>query len=230
MDYKFTLEQSDFAAIPSQSERLDERHTTDLPMEIVCCGLDIQVFGGVYKTSVDTELMADTVKIEPHQTFLEIGCGTGAVCISLSQKAQSGIGVDINKLAVENSKFNAVRNEVNNVEFFELNLFENVEGKFDVIICNPPYNNNIAKDNIDKMFWDENDDMKQRFFKEVGEYLKESGRIYFGWANFADIDLYLPFCLAEENGFEVVNVQSRPSRSKNCLFYVFEFKRNNKFI
>ncbi len=223
---KFLLQQSDFAAIPSQTERLDERHQTSEPMEIVCCGLPIQVLSGVYKTSADTELMADTVKIELHQTFLEIGCGTGIVCISLAKKAKSGVGVDINKLAVENSKLNFARHSsINNVEFLESNLFENVQGQFDVIICNPPYNNNNAKDNIDKMFWDAKDDMKQRFFKEVGNYLKENGRIYFGWANFADLDLYLPFRLAEENGFEVVDVQSRPSKSKNCLFYVFEFRR-----
>ena len=223
---KFLLQQSDFAAIPSQAERLDERHTTDLSMEIICCGLDIEVLGGVYKTSADTELMADTVDIGRDETFLEIGCGTGVVCLVLSLQAKSGIGVDINKLAIENSKLNAVRNSViNNVEFLESNLFENVQGQFDVIICNPPYNNNTAKDNIDKMFWDTDDDMKRRFFQEVGKYLKENGRIYFGWANFADLDLYLPFRLAEEYGFEVVNVSSRPSKSKSCLFYVFEFKR-----
>lgn len=223
---KFLLQQSDFAAIPSQAERLDERHTTDLSMEIICCGLDIEVLGGVYKTSADTELMADTVDIGRDETFLEIGCGTGVVCLVLSLQAKSGIGVDINKLAIENSKLNAVRNSViNNVEFLESNLFENVQGQFDVVICNPPYNNNTAKDNIDKMFWDTDDDMKRRFFQEVGKYLKENGRIYFGWANFADLDLYLPFRLAEEYGFEVVNVSSRPSKSKSCLFYVFEFKR-----
>lgn len=222
---QFLLEPGNFSATLSQTERLQERHTTTETIEIICCGFPLQVFGGVYKTSADTELMADTVKIEPHQTFLEIGCGVGAICIALAKKAHSGVGVDINKLAVENSKVNTERLGVANVEFLESNLFEKVNGQFNEIICNPPYNNNFSKDNIDKMFWDDGDDMKRRFFNEVGKYLKENGRIYFGWANFADLDLYLPFRLAEENGFQVVDVRSRSSKSKDCLFYVFEFKK-----
>jgi len=218
------LETSNFSAIPSQKERLAERHTTE-PTETTCCGMAIRVFGGVYKTSADTELMAETVQIAPTQTFLEIGCGVGVISIVLGKKALSGVGVDINNLAIENSLFNAKRHNVTNVSFFKSDIFNDVKGKFDVIVCNPPYSDHPAADNIEKMFWDPDNEMKRRFFKEVNTFLNENGRIYFGWANFADLDLQLPFRLAQEAGFEIEDIYSKLSPKKTCTFYVLAFKK-----
>jgi tRNA1(Val) A37 N6-methylase TrmN6 len=72
-------------------------------------------------------------------------------------------------------------------------------GKIDVVICNPPYTSHNVSDDIDRMYWDPNDEMKKKFFNEVRNYLKDNGRIYFGWANFADIAVELPLRLAQEN-------------------------------
>ncbi|MBI2590175.1 hypothetical protein HYW32_04115 [Candidatus Berkelbacteria bacterium] len=65
--------------------------------------------------------------------------------------------------------------------------------------------------------------MKRKFFGEVGAYLKPNARIYFGWANFADIDVDLPFKLAGENGYEFVNKFSKP-QGIDFTFDVFEFR------
>ena len=212
--------------MPSQSDKLDERHT-DKPFEVECCGMEITVDTGVYQTSGDSELMSESAKISNDENFLEIGCGTGIVSIALSKRAKQGIGVDINDKAIENSKRNAEDQGTTNVEFFKSDVFEKVEGKFDVIVCNPPYTKHEAKDNIDRMFWDPEDEMKRKFFKEVGTYLKSGGKVYFGWADFADIDINLPFNLADENGYSLVNTYSKPYRS-DFMFYVLEFKKSAK--
>jgi len=216
------IKQNDFHSVPRQSARLEERKIRK-PYEVECCGMKIVVNPGVYQTSGDSDLMAESVKIENNETFLEIGCGTGVVSIAVAKRAKNGIGVDINDKAVENSKQNAGAQDVRNIEFLVSNVFENVSGKFDVIICNPPYTKHEVRDNIDRMFWDPEDEMKRKFFEEVGAYLKPSGRIYFGWADFADIDVDLPFRLANENGYEIVNKFSKP-HSKDFTFYVLEFK------
>ena len=216
------ITQSDFESIPRQSKRLEKRRT-DKPLDVECCGMKIAVEPGVYQTAQDSELMVESVKIASAENFLEVGCGTGIVSISVAKKAAHGIGIDINDLAVENSKRNAEAQGVGNVEFFVSDVFEKVEDKFDVIICNPPYTKHEAKDNIDRMFWDPEDEMKKKFFREVGEYLKPGGRIYFGWADFADIDVGLPFRLAEANGFNLINTFSKP-HGNDFNFYVFEFR------
>jgi len=218
------LKPSKFAAKDSQTKRLKERHL-EKPIEVASCGLDIKVFNGVFNTSTDTELMAETVEINPDQTFLEIGCGVGVISIVVAKKVKSGVGTDINESAVENSKYNAKRHDIKNLEFIKSDLFENVSGKFDVIFCNPPYNNLPAKDDIDKMFWDTDNKMKKQFFQQVGQYLNDDGVIYFGWANFSDLDLDLPFRLAKDNNFEVVDVKSKASPHKTCTFYVLKLKK-----
>lgn len=217
------IKQSNFHSLPSQTSVLNERHLNK-PFEVECCGMKITVDLGVYQTSEDSELMAESVKISNDENFLEIGCGTGVISIIIAKRANRGIGVDINDKAIENSKFNAKKQGVTNIEFFKSDVFEKVEGKFDVIICNPPYTRHEVKDNVDRMFWDPEDEMKRKFFKEVGVYLKSNGRIYFGWADFADLDVELPFKLAKENGYELINTYSKP-HDNDFKFYVLEFKK-----
>jgi len=215
------IKQTNFHSIPRQSIRLDERHTGK-SYDVKCCGMKIIVNSGVYQTSGDSELMAESVEITKEQDFLEVGCGTGVISIALAKRAHNGIGVDINNEAVENSRQNAETQNVANVEFFKSDVFEKVKEKFDVIVCNPPYTKHEVRDNIDRMFWDPEDEMKQKFFKEVGEHLKPNGKIYFGWADFADIDVDLPFKLAEANGYKLVNTFSKP-HGNDFTFYVLEF-------
>jgi len=216
------IKYSDFHTIPRQSAILGERKTGK-PYKVECCGMKIVVNPGVYQTSGDSELIAKSVKINKNEIFLEIGCGTGVVSIATAKRSKSGIGVDINEKAVENSKQNADMQGIKNVEFLKSDVFENVSGKYNVIICNPPFTKHDARDNIDRMFWDPEDEMKRKFFREAGKFLKPNGKIYFGWANFADVDVNLPFKLAEENGYELVNKFNKPFEN-DFTYYVFEFK------
>lgn len=216
------IKQTDFQSIPRQSVRLEERKTGE-PYQVECGGMKITVDLGVYQTSGDSELMAEVVEIAKDHDFLEVGCGTGVVSIAVAKRARHGTGVDINERAVENSKKNAEAHGVINVDFFLSNVFENVKGTFDVIICNPPYTKHEVRDNVDRMFWDPEDEMKRIFFQGVGKYLKPGGRIYFGWADFADIDVDLPFKLAEANGYKLMNTFKKP-HGKDFNFYVLEFR------
>lgn len=162
MNSNWKIKQSSFHSIPHQLGKLDERHT-DQPFEVECCGMKITVNPGVYQTSGDSDLMAESVEIGKDESFLEIGCGTGVVSIAVAKRAASGIGVDINDKAVENSKQNAKVQGVKNVEFLQSDVFEDVDGKFDVVICNPPYTKHEVRDNIDRMFWDPEDEIAEVF-------------------------------------------------------------------
>ncbi len=216
------IHKSNFKSVPGQTKRLDERHGNEY-IDVYICGEDIVIHPGVYKTSGDTELMIESVKIKTDQSFLEIGCGSGAVSLAVAKHAQYGVGVDVNTLAVVNAQDNADRCGVKNVQFTVSNVFENVTGVYDVIICNPPYNNHEAKDDIERMFWDPGDEMKHMFFKRAGEFLKDNGHIYFGWADFADIEVNLPLELADMYGYRLVHTYVKKSKNHEFNFYVFEF-------
>ncbi len=76
----------------------------------------------------------DKVKI------LDIGTGSGCIAITLNKLLDDSdvTGVDISSEALEVAKENNISNNAN-VKFIESDLFSNVNGRYDVIISNPPY-------------------------------------------------------------------------------------------
>ena len=72
------------------------------------------------------------------QSFLFFFCGYGFLSIVLARELKiSGVGVDVNLRALGLARENAKLNQVS-VSFKESNIYENVQGKFDLIITNPP--------------------------------------------------------------------------------------------
>ena len=70
----------------------------------------------------------------------DIGTGSGAIAITLKKlfPNSSITAVDISKEALEVAKENAKTLEAN-INFIEGNMLDNLEGKYDVLISNPPY-------------------------------------------------------------------------------------------
>jgi len=110
-------------------------------------GLDFQVTPAVLIPRPDTEILVETAlgrlasKEEPH--ILDIGTGSGAICISVLSTLQSakGVAVDISPMALEVAKSNAARHSVEErLTFYLGDLFAPVEGQlFTAILSNPPY-------------------------------------------------------------------------------------------
>ena len=72
--------------------------------------------------------------------ILDIGSGSGCISITLNKMLIDSFveSVDISSKALEVAKENNVLNNTN-VEFYQSDCFEKVNGTFDVIISNPPY-------------------------------------------------------------------------------------------
>ncbi|MGM7703651.1 class I SAM-dependent methyltransferase [Pseudalkalibacillus sp. Hm43] len=73
--------------------------------------------------------------------MLDMGCGYGPIGLSLaaSYPETKVTMVDVNERAIELSKKNADRNQINNVEIYQSDLFENVkETNYSCILTNPP--------------------------------------------------------------------------------------------
>lgn len=102
----------------------------------------------------ETEIIVDyLIKSQMKKdSILDIGTGSGAIAISLAKNIENTfiIGSDIEdkalSLAMENKEFTGIEN----VDFVKSDLFNNIKGKFDLIISNPPYINKKDYESLDK--------------------------------------------------------------------------------
>lgn len=78
----------------------------------------------------------------PEQTrVIDLGTGTGAIALSLAYEFPRWDvqGVDLIPQAVALAQQNGQLNQLECVRFYQSSWFEEVEGRFDLIVSNPPY-------------------------------------------------------------------------------------------
>ena len=94
----------------------------------------------------DTELIIEQVlKIyskNDQLQVLDIGTGSGCILLSILRERPNfyGTGIDISKKSINVSKFNAKKLNLNNrVKFFHSSVDNFNNGKYDLVVSNPPY-------------------------------------------------------------------------------------------
>ena len=102
---------------------------------------------------------------ELHGRVLDLGCGWGAVGVSIKKRWPEIdlVMTDVNQRAADLSKSNLALNRVS-AQVLQGDGFENVEGKFDFVITNPPIR--AGKQAIYGMFAD------------AREHLNDGGELY----------------------------------------------------
>lgn len=116
------------------------------------CGMEFFVNEHVLIPRQDTEcLVEEALKhIKDQDRILDLCTGSGCILLSigkLSGKKLGLVGSDISEQALKVAKENAKRLQVD-ADFLLGDLFENVEGEYDVIVSNPPY---IPTEEIEKL-------------------------------------------------------------------------------
>lgn len=144
----------------------------------------------------------------PGDVVLDLGCGSGIGALSCATVAQSIVAVDINPAAVKNAAENCQRHGVENVQFAVSDMFAQVEGRFDLILANPPY------------FVAGFDDAQKQagtslhylpvLFSQAQNYLADKGRllVQYPWWFRREIE-----ALARDNGFEILSIKPLPPKS-----------------
>ncbi|MFF9127939.1 HemK2/MTQ2 family protein methyltransferase [Streptomyces sp. NPDC014889] len=150
-------------------------------------------------------------EVQEGDRVLDMGTGSGSLAITAAAKASEVVAVDINPDAVEAVRANAARNGVaDRVQAQLSDVFSAVEGTFDLIIFNPPFQWFAARDVADSATTDESYGALTRFFREARKYLAENGRMMIFFSTMGDVQ-YLQK-LIDEEGFrhEVVFRTLRP--------------------
>ena len=143
----------------------------------------------------DTEILVEevikSIDIKENIEILDMCTGSGCIGISLAKNIENTkvTLVDISKEAIEIAKKNAIQNGVENkVTFIQSDMFENVKGKFDIIVSNPPYIKTDIIQALDKQVQNEpyialdggedGLDFYKILINEAHKYLKKDGKIF----------------------------------------------------
>lgn len=88
----------------------------------------------------ETETLVDTALDLPWRSVLDLGTGTGAILISLlaARPGMAGTGTDISAAALDVARENAQIIGVT-ASFTQADWYDDVTGRFDLIVSNPPY-------------------------------------------------------------------------------------------
>lgn len=105
-------------------------------------GREFKVSRHVLDPRPETETIIDLALARPFSRVLDLGTGSGCLLVTLlaERDTAKGVGVDLSEEACLHASANAVQHKVApRAEILKSNWFEQVEGRFDLIVSNPPY-------------------------------------------------------------------------------------------
>lgn len=152
-------------------------------------------------------------EVKPGERVLDMGTGSGVNAILAATRGADVVAVDVNPHAVAAARSNVERNGVaDRVVVEHSDLFDAVEGRFDLVVFDPPFRWMRPRDWAEASITDEDYRTLTAFFATVRRHLTDDGRFLVFFGTTADVG-YLEQ-LVEANGFDA-EVVSRRSMDKD---------------
>jgi release factor glutamine methyltransferase len=170
------------------------------------CGLRLTVPKGVFHPGLffSTKVLARSVVDlgVKGRRVVDVGCGTGALSLVAAREGAAVTAIDVNPLAVETTRANAVRNSLS-VEAIESDLFDALgDRRFDVVVVNPPFYRRDPT-TVAEQAWLAGGDLGyfERFFTGLGAHVEEGGDVLMVLSE--DCDLTAIRAAAERHGWRL---------------------------
>ena len=127
-------------------EELLEKRISHIPLQHITgrqefMGLDFIVSEDVLCPRQDTETLVESVlEYTSGRKVLDVCTGSGCIAVALMKLGNASCcdAVDLSEAALDIAKQNAELNDVS-INFIKSDMFEKIDGKYDIIVSNPPY-------------------------------------------------------------------------------------------
>lgn len=193
-DYAPMMDEQRIKLIRAWHDHGYETQRASLPRRMSFMGLDLQIGPEVFAPDTDDETgdpfhQAVAAEVKPGERVLDMGTGSGVSGILAARKGALVVAVDVNPIAVECARQNAERNGVaDKITFAVADVFDGVEGDFDLIVFDPPFRWFKPRDLLEAGSTDENYRALTRFITEVKGWLRPNGRVLLNFGTSGDID------------------------------------------
>lgn len=142
------------------------------------------------------------------ERFLDLGCGYGFLTIaSLSIPIKNRVLTDNNAAALISARHNCTQLKLT-ADIIESDAGQNIAGKFDLILCNPPFHQGFSVD----------DDLTEKFLVNTKHLLATHGVAYFVVNQFIPLEKKaLPHfktvaLIAQNKSFKVIELRLTPAQ------------------
>jgi release factor glutamine methyltransferase len=186
-----------------------ELHSYGAP-EVSYLGLTLGIPEHVFPPTPMSDLRGRAVlgDVRDDDRVLDMGTGSGVNAILAASRSHDVVGVDVNPHAVAAAIHNAERNHVaDRIRFFQSDVFDRVDGTFDLIVFDPPFRWFRPRDLLEVGFADENYRTLTRFMSEVVQRLNPGGRLLLSFGTSGDM-AYLRH-LIDRSGLHTKTLESR---------------------
>lgn len=183
---------------------LVEKRSKRIPLQYIIgeadfMGLSFKVTGDVLIPRRETEILVEEALKYIEENFfapvriLDLGTGSGAIGISLAHHNEKVMAdaSDVSLKALEIARINAEKNRVSHrINFIQGDLFDNVRGKYGMIVSNPPYIRSCTFNGLDdevqkyepRLALDGGEDglaYYRRIIAKGANYLEDGCRLFF---------------------------------------------------
>ena len=201
-------------------DEMRKRKTT----KITYLGRKFIVPKDVFPPARMSRLLGESVleEVKTQDRVLDMGTGCGNNAILAASKSSDVVAVDINPSAVKCAKENAKLNNVSlRIRVFKSDLFQNVEGKFDLIIFDPPFRWFSPRTMLERSISDKDYKTLEAFFRNAKNFLNKRGRILIFFGTSADMK-YMKH-LIKEYGYRRKEVckEELEKYDNKWVYYVF---------
>lgn len=158
------------------------------------------------------------VSVEPGDSLLDMGSGTGVVGIYARKLGAEVVAADVSPIAVQHTKANSAKNSIS-LRILLSDLFEEVEGRFDIITFSTPFSRLTLSKEEDRRMRDHTHLSRartvKRFISDLPDHLEEDGACFMAVSPECPIDEYEE--VAKEHGLKWEICASRSSGSDTAF-------------